>query len=49
MLTLEEALRNGWTIIDENYSKEFALVRKGDAGRFMMGLARKVKPHRRAA
>jgi hypothetical protein len=46
MFTLKEALRNGWQLIDENYSKDFALVRKSELGRFLMGLALKANPGR---
>jgi hypothetical protein len=46
MFTLQEALRNGWKLIDENYSKDFALVRKSELGRFLMGLALKSAPER---
>jgi hypothetical protein len=44
MFTLQEALRSGWKLLDENYSKDFALVRKSELGRFLMGLALKSTP-----
>jgi hypothetical protein len=49
MFTLQEALRNGWKVVDENYTKEFALVHKAELGRMLMGLALKTKPERTAA